>query len=164
MCVVGAVLPARRPVTRLCKGEIISGSSGWYLMYLGPGVPARLSLAQAGLGAPPAPGLPPAPGGTGVGWAVGPGWAGVGGGRPKCCPVPHCCCRGADPCQVRVAVRKGSCKLCWEEARNGSSHSLTEKWKGAGFSLTSCKGLNEDLELENKNRERLKGSVAAVFS
>ena len=69
--------------------------------------------------------------------------------------------RGADPCQVRVAVRKGSCKLCWEE---GSSLSLTEKWKGAGLSLTSCKGLNEDLELENKNRERLKGSVAAVFS
>ena len=55
-------------------------------MYLGPGVPARLSLAQAGLGAPPAPGLPPAPpppGGTGVGWAVGPGWAGVGGGAPS---------------------------------------------------------------------------------
>lgn len=48
--------------------------------------------------------------------------------------------------------------------RTGSSHSLAEKWKGAGFSLTSCEGLNQDLELGNKNRERLKASVAAVFS
>lgn len=126
--------------------------------------PFKPGAGWLGRAAGPGPAPCPPPGGTGVGWAVGPGWAGVGGGRPKCCPVPHCCCRGADPCQVRVAVRKGSCKLCWEEARNGSSHSLTEKWKGAGFSLTSCKGLNEDLELENKNRERLKGSVAAVFS
>lgn len=52
-------------------------------MYLSPGVPARLSLAQAGLGAPPGllPSpctLPPAPAaGTGVGWAAGPGCGGV---------------------------------------------------------------------------------------
>ena len=49
-------------------------------MYLGPGVPARLSLEQAGLGALPGPGLahpPRPPGRTGVGWAAGPGWGGA---------------------------------------------------------------------------------------
>lgn len=77
LCVCGGSHPppARHPVTRLCKGEIISGSSGWYLMYLNPDVPARLSLAQAGLGAPP--GLLPAPCTLPPAPAVGQVWAGL---------------------------------------------------------------------------------------